>query len=81
MPPVGKYPALRLEHGMYGHQFTFFRCAPGPRVLCPPRSRCPTRVPFCSNDAPGDADTSRLLAALLAEPGFGTACMKDAAGG
>uniref|UniRef100_A0A8V1AE68 P-type phospholipid transporter n=2 Tax=Gallus gallus TaxID=9031 RepID=A0A8V1AE68_CHICK len=58
VPPVGKYPALRLEHGMYGHQFTFF-----------------------SNDAPGDADTSRLLAALLAEPGFGTACMKDAAGG
>ncbi|OXB61593.1 hypothetical protein ASZ78_006281 [Callipepla squamata] len=55
VPPVGRYPALRLEPGMYGHQFTFF-----------------------SNDAPGDADTSRLLAALLAEPGFGTACMKDA---
>ncbi|OXB70511.1 UNVERIFIED_CONTAM: hypothetical protein H355_016817, partial [Colinus virginianus] len=55
VPPIGRYPALRLEPGMYGHQFTFF-----------------------SNDAPGDADTSRLLAALLAEPGFGTACMKDA---
>uniref|UniRef100_A0A669Q6A4 P-type phospholipid transporter n=1 Tax=Phasianus colchicus TaxID=9054 RepID=A0A669Q6A4_PHACC len=58
VPPVGRYPALRLEPGMYGQQFTFF-----------------------SNDAPGDADTSRLLAALLAEPGFGTACMKDEAEG
>lgn len=66
---------------MYGHQFTFFRCASGSRVLCPTRSRRPTPVPFCSNDAPGDADTSRLLAALLAEPGFGTACMKDEAEG
>ncbi|NXP15699.1 ABCA1 protein, partial [Thinocorus orbignyianus] len=27
---------------------------------------------FFSNDAPGDPDTARLLAALLAEPGFGT---------
>ncbi|XP_061217997.1 phospholipid-transporting ATPase ABCA7 [Neopsephotus bourkii] len=33
---------------------------------------------FFSNDAPGDPDTSRLLGALLAEPGFGTECMKDA---
>ncbi|NXR12958.1 ABCA1 protein, partial [Semnornis frantzii] len=33
---------------------------------------------FFSNDAPGDPDTARLLAALLAEPGFGTECMKDA---
>ncbi|GAB0200788.1 phospholipid-transporting ATPase ABCA7 [Grus japonensis] len=33
---------------------------------------------FFSNDAPGDPDTARLLAALLAEPGFGTKCMKDA---
>ncbi|KAM9515993.1 phospholipid-transporting ATPase ABCA7 isoform 2-T2 [Guaruba guarouba] len=33
---------------------------------------------FFSNDAPGDPDTSRLLNALLAEPGFGTECMKDA---
>ncbi|XP_036255443.1 LOW QUALITY PROTEIN: phospholipid-transporting ATPase ABCA7 [Molothrus ater] len=32
---------------------------------------------FFSNDAPGDADTSRLLEALLAEPGFGTKCMKE----
>ncbi|NXW61981.1 ABCA1 protein, partial [Eurystomus gularis] len=36
---------------------------------------------FFSNDAPGDPDTSRLLAALLAEPGFGTKCMKDAGEG
>uniref|UniRef100_A0A8D0GPA7 P-type phospholipid transporter n=1 Tax=Sphenodon punctatus TaxID=8508 RepID=A0A8D0GPA7_SPHPU len=27
---------------------------------------------FFSNDAPGDADSARLLEALLAEPGFGT---------
>ncbi|NXT90813.1 ABCA1 protein, partial [Anhinga rufa] len=33
---------------------------------------------FFSNDAPGDPDTARLLGALLAEPGFGTKCMKDA---
>ncbi|XP_049663821.1 phospholipid-transporting ATPase ABCA7 [Accipiter gentilis] len=33
---------------------------------------------FFSNDAPGDPDTAQLLAALLAEPGFGTKCMKDA---
>ncbi|KAM8986811.1 phospholipid-transporting ATPase ABCA7 isoform 2-T2 [Ara ararauna] len=33
---------------------------------------------FFSNDAPGDPDASRLLSALLAEPGFGTECMKDA---
>ncbi|XP_063213883.1 phospholipid-transporting ATPase ABCA7 isoform X2 [Chroicocephalus ridibundus] len=33
---------------------------------------------FFSNDAPGDPDTARLLDALLAEPGFGTECMKDA---
>ncbi|XP_050766354.1 phospholipid-transporting ATPase ABCA7 [Gymnogyps californianus] len=33
---------------------------------------------FFSNDAPGDPDTTRLLGALLAEPGFGTKCMKDA---
>ncbi|NWR58998.1 ABCA1 protein, partial [Bucorvus abyssinicus] len=32
---------------------------------------------FFSNDAPGDPDTAELLAALLAEPGFGTKCMKD----
>ncbi|NXU17168.1 ABCA1 protein, partial [Pardalotus punctatus] len=32
---------------------------------------------FFSNDAPGDADTVRLLDALLAEPGFGTKCMKE----
>ncbi|KAM6235913.1 phospholipid-transporting ATPase ABCA7 [Porphyrio hochstetteri] len=33
---------------------------------------------FFSNDAPGDPDTAQLLGALLAEPGFGTQCMKDA---
>ncbi|XP_068775738.1 phospholipid-transporting ATPase ABCA7 isoform X2 [Struthio camelus] len=55
VPPFGKYPPLRLEPWMYGHQFTFF-----------------------SDDAPGDLDTARLLGALLAEPGFGTKCMKDA---
>ncbi|XP_019393966.1 PREDICTED: ATP-binding cassette sub-family A member 7 [Crocodylus porosus] len=33
---------------------------------------------FFSNDAPGDPDSVRLLGALLAEPGFGTKCMKDA---
>ncbi|XP_064590354.1 phospholipid-transporting ATPase ABCA7 isoform X2 [Zonotrichia leucophrys gambelii] len=32
---------------------------------------------FFSNDAPGDPDTARLLEALLAEPGFGTKCMKE----
>ncbi|XP_039422071.1 phospholipid-transporting ATPase ABCA7 isoform X1 [Corvus cornix cornix] len=32
---------------------------------------------FFSNDAPGDPDTARLLDALLAEPGFGTKCMKE----
>ncbi|XP_030112804.4 phospholipid-transporting ATPase ABCA7 isoform X2 [Taeniopygia guttata] len=32
---------------------------------------------FVSNDAPGDPDTARLLEALLAEPGFGTKCMKE----
>ncbi|KAI6072303.1 ATP-binding cassette sub-family A member 7 [Aix galericulata] len=34
---------------------------------------------FFSDDAPGDPDTARLLGALLAEPGFGTKCMKEAA--
>ncbi|XP_025894553.1 ATP-binding cassette sub-family A member 7 [Nothoprocta perdicaria] len=60
VPPVGRYPPLRLRPSMYGPQFTFF-----------------------SDDAPGDPNTARLLAALLAEPGFGTECMKgegDAAG-
>ncbi|XP_025920538.1 ATP-binding cassette sub-family A member 7 [Apteryx rowi] len=33
---------------------------------------------FLSDDAPGDPDSARLLGALLAEPGFGTKCMKDA---
>ncbi|XP_032568013.1 phospholipid-transporting ATPase ABCA7 [Chiroxiphia lanceolata] len=33
---------------------------------------------FFSNDAPGDPDTARLLDALLAEPGFGTKCMREA---
>ncbi|KAM6294790.1 LOW QUALITY PROTEIN: phospholipid-transporting ATPase ABCA7 [Aegotheles albertisi] len=32
---------------------------------------------FFSDDAPGDPSTERLVAALLAEPGFGTKCMKD----
>ncbi|NXI20412.1 ABCA1 protein, partial [Irena cyanogastra] len=32
---------------------------------------------FFSNDAPGDPETARLLDALLAEPGFGTKCMKE----
>ncbi|NXX79042.1 ABCA1 protein, partial [Urocolius indicus] len=36
------------------------------------------QLTFFSNDAPGDPDTAQLLAALLAEPGFGTKCMKDA---
>ncbi|XP_035203975.1 phospholipid-transporting ATPase ABCA7 isoform X2 [Oxyura jamaicensis] len=34
---------------------------------------------FFSDDAPGDPDTAQLLGALLAEPGFGTKCMKEAA--
>lgn len=33
---------------------------------------------YPSDDAPGDPDSARLLGALLAEPGFGTKCMKDA---
>ncbi|NXH17228.1 ABCA1 protein, partial [Bucco capensis] len=33
---------------------------------------------FFSNDAPGDPASAALLAALLAEPGFGTQCMRDA---
>ncbi|KFR01466.1 ATP-binding cassette sub-family A member 1, partial [Nipponia nippon] len=33
---------------------------------------------FFSNPARGAPDTARLLGALLAEPGFGTKCMKDA---
>ncbi|KYO42635.1 ATP-binding cassette sub-family A member 1 isoform A [Alligator mississippiensis] len=33
---------------------------------------------FFSDDAPGDPDSACLLGALLAEPGFGTKCMKDA---
>ncbi|XP_040393589.1 phospholipid-transporting ATPase ABCA7 isoform X2 [Cygnus olor] len=33
VPPFGKYPPLRLEPWMYGHQFTFFRTGP-----CPPAS-------------------------------------------
>ncbi|KAM8795014.1 LOW QUALITY PROTEIN: phospholipid-transporting ATPase ABCA7 [Eudromia elegans] len=53
VPPLGRYPPLRLRPSMYGPQFTFF-----------------------SDDAPGDPDTARLLGALLAEPGFGTECMK-----
>ncbi|KAM6107258.1 LOW QUALITY PROTEIN: phospholipid-transporting ATPase ABCA7 [Pterocles gutturalis] len=37
------------------------------------------QVTFFSNDAPGDPDTARLLRVLLAEPGFGTDCVRDAA--
>ncbi|XP_075758760.1 phospholipid-transporting ATPase ABCA7 isoform X2 [Pelodiscus sinensis] len=33
---------------------------------------------FLSDDSPGDPDAGRLLGALLAEPGFGTKCMRDA---
>ncbi|NWY05107.1 ABCA1 protein, partial [Nothoprocta ornata] len=82
VPPVGRYPPLRLRPSMYGPQFTFFRWVSPPE----PRDRCRRRTaPLCpySNDAPGDPDTVRLLAALLAEPGFGTECMKgegDSAG-
>ncbi|NWR80571.1 ABCA1 protein, partial [Centropus unirufus] len=80
VPPFGKYPPLRLEPWMYGQQFTFFRCVPIP--LCPPCPLlpCSHHLPPASpgsNDAPGDPDTARLLHALLAEPGFGTKCMKD----
>lgn len=78
MPPFGKYPPLRLQPWMYGQQFTFFRCVPIP--LSPRVPHCCQLTPASpgSNDAPGDPDTAQLLAALLAEPGFGTKCMKDA---
>ncbi|XP_074834153.1 phospholipid-transporting ATPase ABCA7 isoform X2 [Carettochelys insculpta] len=33
---------------------------------------------FFSDDSPGDPDSAQLLGALLAEPGFGTKCMRDA---
>uniref|UniRef100_A0A8C0G7B1 P-type phospholipid transporter n=1 Tax=Chelonoidis abingdonii TaxID=106734 RepID=A0A8C0G7B1_CHEAB len=33
---------------------------------------------FFSDDSPGDPDSAPLLRALLAEPGFGTKCMRDA---
>uniref|UniRef100_A0A8C4Y7T3 ABC transporter domain-containing protein n=1 Tax=Gopherus evgoodei TaxID=1825980 RepID=A0A8C4Y7T3_9SAUR len=33
---------------------------------------------FFSDDSPGDPDSVQLLGALLAEPGFGTKCMRDA---
>lgn len=82
VPPFGKYPPLRLEPWMYGQQFTFFRCDPRSHTPCPPSH--PPKMPShtsapCSDDAPGDPDTARLLGALLAEPGFGTKCMKEAA--
>ncbi|XP_075300324.1 phospholipid-transporting ATPase ABCA7 isoform X3 [Opisthocomus hoazin] len=36
------------------------------------------QLTFLSDDAPGDPDTARLRDALLAEPGFGTECVRDA---
>lgn len=80
MPPFGRYPPLRLQPWMYGRQFTFFRCVPIPLSPCVPVLHCHQLTPASpsSNDAPGDPDTAGLLAALLAEPGFGTKCMKDA---
>lgn len=79
VPPFGKYPPLQLQPWMYGQQFTFFRCVPSPvpAVSLVPQSRQLTPVSPGSNDAPGDPDTARLLDALLAEPGFGTKCMKE----
>lgn len=82
VPPFGKYPPLRLEPWMYGQQFTFFRWEPRSHTPCPPSH--PPEMPShtsapCSDDAPGDPDTAQLLGALLAEPGFGTKCMKEAA--
>ncbi|XP_062816399.1 phospholipid-transporting ATPase ABCA7 isoform X1 [Anolis carolinensis] len=35
---------------------------------------------FISDDSPGDPDSARLLEALLADPGFGTKCMKGGDG-
>ncbi|NXU34532.1 ABCA1 protein, partial [Drymodes brunneopygia] len=79
VPPFGKYPPLQLQPWMYGQQFTFFRCVPSPvsaLSLVPHRHQLTPASPG-SNDAPGDPDTARLLDALLAEPGFGTKCMKE----
>ncbi|NWI00272.1 ABCA1 protein, partial [Tichodroma muraria] len=79
VPPFGKYPPLQLQPWMYGQQFTFFRCVPRPlpAVSLVPLCHQLTPVSPGSNDAPGDPDTARLLDALLAEPGFGTKCMKE----
>ncbi|NXL70257.1 ABCA1 protein, partial [Leptocoma aspasia] len=79
VPPFGKYPPLQLQPWMYGQQFTFFRCVPSPLPAVSLVPRCPQLTPVSpgSNDAPGDPDTARLLDALLAEPGFGTKCMKE----
>ncbi|NXK96435.1 ABCA1 protein, partial [Formicarius rufipectus] len=80
VPPFGRYPPLELQPWMYGQQFTFFRCVPSPLPAfapVPPHCRQFNSVSPGSNDAPGDPDTSRLLDALLAEPGFGTKCMKE----
>lgn len=79
VPPFGKYPPLQLQPWMYGQQFTFFRCVPSPlpAVSLVPHCHQLTPVSPGSNDAPGDPDTARLLDALLAEPGFGTKCMKE----
>ncbi|NXP65823.1 ABCA1 protein, partial [Chloropsis cyanopogon] len=79
VPPFGKYPPLQLQPWMYGQQFTFFRCVPSPlpAVFLVPQCHQLTPVSPGSNDAPGDPDTARLLDALLAEPGFGTKCMKE----
>ncbi|NXH41285.1 ABCA1 protein, partial [Dicaeum eximium] len=79
VPPFGKYPPLQLQPWMYGQQFTFFRCVPSPVPVVSLVPHCPQLTPVSpgSNDAPGDPDTARLLDALLAEPGFGTKCMKE----
>lgn len=78
VPPFGKYPPLQLQPWMYGQQFTFFRCVPGALPPSPPAATTQlTPGSLGSNDAPGDPDTARLLGALLAEPGFGTKCMKE----
>ncbi|NWY44969.1 ABCA1 protein, partial [Sylvia atricapilla] len=79
VPPFGKYPPLQLQPWMYGQQFTFFRCVPSPLPTLSLDPQCHQLTPVSpgSNDAPGDPDTARLLDALLAEPGFGTKCMKE----
>lgn len=77
--PSGSTRPCSSSPGCTGSSSPFSGVSPSPlpAVSLVPQCHQLTSVSPGSNDAPGDPDTARLLEALLAEPGFGTKCMKE----